>query len=320
MSKSAVNELLDVYIKEVNNLIMEQLNSPVDLVNNICGHLIISGGKRIRPRLLLLTSEMLKPGSIADKQIQEQAAALEIIHTATLLHDDVIDESTMRRGNPSTNQIYGNTLAVLGGDFLFTKAFKLSVKNTKIGTMFTQALSTLVQGEIEQMSNIADTKLQEQSYFHTIYSKTSVLFECSTQIPAIYLDIEPDSVEKLKKFGCCIGNAFQIADDILDYTSDSQSLGKNIGDDLSEEKITLPLIYTFESISNLEKKELEEAIKANDICAVMRYVKQTNAIEKCYQRAKQEVDTAITLLKDFPNNECRDALIDLAQSAITRKS
>ena len=170
------------------------------------------------------------------------------------------------------------------------------------------------------MSNIADTKLQEQSYFHTIYSKTSVLFECSTQIPAIYLDIEPDSVEKLKKFGCCIGNAFQIADDILDYTSDSQSLGKNIGDDLSEEKITLPLIYTFESISNLEKKELEEAIKANDICAVMRYVKQTNAIEKCYQRAKQEVDTAITLLKDFPNNECRDALIDLAQSAITRKS
>lgn len=320
MSNATVKQLLDIKIVEVNNLILAQLNSPVELVNTICAHLITSGGKRIRPRLILLVAEMLKENAMSDKIIQSLAAALEIIHTATLLHDDVIDESTMRRGKDSTNKVFGNTLAVLGGDFLFTKAFSLSTKVNCIGELFSNTISVLVQGEIEQMSNISDTKMKESTYFHTIYSKTSILFECAAQLPGIYYKIDQKQIELLKNYGRYIGNAFQIADDILDYTANSESLGKNIGDDLAEEKITLPLIYAFNKLDNLAKKELEQAIKDNDITSVIKFVRETGAIELCYQRAQLEIDNAIDSLKDFNEGEYKNALIELAKLTINRQN
>ncbi len=319
MGKALIEQLTDSAIADVNSIINAQICSPVALVNEICSYLIIGGGKRFRPRLLLLVAGMINPDAINDENMKQQAAVIELIHTATLLHDDVIDESEMRRGMPTVNKTYSNTLAILGGDYLFTRAFFLSSDNKSVGRLFTKAISVLVEGEIEQLANIADTKLSEERYFHTIYAKTGILFECATTIPALLLNCNTEQLDALQVFGQAIGNAFQIADDILDYTASSAELGKNIGDDLAEQKITLPLIYAFHSLDPQDQQSLQDAISQNDINAVLNLVHKTDAISRCQARAQLEIDNAIKKLELFPASPYRDALAQLAQKTLSRQ-
>lgn len=318
MCQNLVEKLTEPFIKQVDQLIIDQLQSPIDLVNQVCSYLILNGGKRFRPRLILIIAELLKKGTMAESSIQKFAACLEMIHTATLIHDDVIDNSSMRRNKPSTNQTFGNTIAVLAGDYIFTKAFTLC-KNDKTNAIdeLINCLAILVQGEIDQLSNIADINLCEEKYFNIIYAKTSVLFETACAIPAINLGFD-EHIKTLKTFGRSLGNAFQIQDDILDYTADSETLGKNIGDDLQEEKITLPLIYAFQNLSDSKKELLKQAIKKHNITEVLTFVSDSNAIELCKQRAQKEINKAINALEKFPESDAKTALIELAKKTIER--
>lgn len=318
MTDTLFEKYTDAEIAQVNNLILSQLDSPVDLVNQVCGHLIISGGKRVRPRISLLVAKLL--GSDKDPSITAFAASIEILHTATLMHDDVIDNSALRRGQKSVNEEYGNTLSVLGGDYLFTKAYNLILisKNFEVFKSLSDTIATLVQGEIEQMANIADTKITEETYMRTIYEKTSILFEIASKIPAILLNKDSATVLALKDFGIHLGNAFQITDDILDYISDSETIGKNIGDDLAENKITLPLIYTLNS-PKANYDEICLAIQNKDIDKILKYISETNAIDSCIQKATSEIQLAIEALSIFPeDNVYRKALIELSQKILKR--
>ena len=321
MSKTLIDSLTDNSIQNVNKIILDQINTPVTLLNRACAHLIVAGGKRIRPRLLLLISELLAKDGSQNPDLQKLAASLEIIHTATLLHDDVIDQSSRRRGMESTNEKFGNTIAVLAGDFLFTQAFNLTNSaNNKINSLLVNCLATLVKGEVEQLSNIADTFLTKESYFNVIYAKTSILFEVASKIPGHFFNLSDDKILALETFGQAIGNAFQIQDDILDYVSDSKVLGKNIGDDLQEEKITLPLIFVFEKLAQERKHELEEAIKKHDIDVVLKLINETDAINECIRCANEEVNKAINALACFEDNLAKEALIELAKLTVTRKN
>ena len=321
MSQTLIETLTDEHIVTINKLIIDQLQSPVDLVNQVCAHLIINGGKRFRPRLTLLIAQMLEDGAMSNLDVQRTAASLEIIHTSTLLHDDVIDVSTMRRGNPSAISIYGNSIAVLGGDYLFTRAFILCQGiSENVTDKLIECLAILVQGEIDQLSNIADVKLTKEQYFKTIYAKTSILFEVASIIPALLFKKPQEIIDNLKVYGRSLGNAFQIQDDILDYTSDAETLGKNIGDDLQEEKITLPLIYAFEHLNDAKKDELTTAIKNCNIDKVLSLVYEANAIPLTQKRAQQEVDKAVDALSIFPDSKAKTALIELAKLSISRNN
>ncbi|MGN1394663.1 MAG: polyprenyl synthetase family protein [Succinivibrionaceae bacterium] len=321
MSECLISKLTDKKIEDVNLLMFDHIKSPIEIVNNICTFLISNGGKRIRPRVSILIAGLL---NIIDKQeILNFSASIEILHTATLMHDDVIDNSSLRRGKKSTNEKFGNTLAVLGGDFLFTKAYELilSSANTRILKEISSTMQILVQGEMEQMSNIANNFISEETYMRTIYSKTSVLFELSAKIIGIFAESNQNTINSLASYGKAIGNAFQITDDILDYTSDNSTLGKQIGDDLSENKTTLPIIYAIDSLKNTPNyNSLLSAIENKDINTIVKYITQTNADKRCLEKAQKEISIAIDSLNNFQNNEYKTALIELAQGIIIRKN
>ncbi len=318
---SQTNDLLEEHIKIVNKCILDEIDSPVQLVNQVCAHLITSGGKRIRPALLLLSTGLINNSSLNDQKFHRIAAAIEILHTATLMHDDVIDESDLRRGQPSVNKAFSNSIAVLGGDYLFTKAFNLAsdVDNINVFKDFSRAIGTLASGEIEQLGNVDDPSLNEASYFHVIYAKTAILFEIAVRIPGLILNVSNEQLNALTNYGKHLGNAFQIADDILDYTAESSELGKNIGDDLQDQKVTLPVIYTLNELDDTNKKIAIEAIHKKDINTILKYIKSTYAIEKCYKKAHEESQKAVTAIQLFEKNPYRDALSELAITAVERK-
>lgn len=328
MSCSLIEKLTDEAIDQVVAKIYHNIQSPVELVNQVCTHLIASGGKRIRPRLMILCAGLIGGlEGVKNEDVIDMAAAIEIIHTSTLMHDDVIDESSARRGHESTNYAFGNSLAVLGGDYLFTKAFCMANEvnspehRIKICSILADAIGTLVQGEIEQMQNIADTKLSEETYFKTIYAKTAILFEVSARISAVLSHASPQESEQLALFGRALGNAFQIADDIMDYTSSATQMGKNIGDDLNEEKMTLPLIYLLNSaLKTSEHEKILAAFKNHDIETITTALKTTDAIERCQARAQKEVDQAIEALASFAPSAYKDALIMLVRHAAYRSA
>ena len=321
MSESLFMKLTEEPVKEIDRLIIEQIKSPIELLNQACYHLITAGGKRIRPRLMTLITGLISPKDIYNENILSLAAAVEILHTATLMHDDVIDEGLMRRGIPSTNSAFGNKVAVLGGDYLFTKAYNATIKTTdaRISRTFSDALTTLVQGELTQMSNTANLEVTEESYFKTIYSKTSVLFEITTKIPGLVLNCSDAEIESLAKYGRNIGYAFQIADDILDYTSDSSVLGKNIVRDIEEKKITLPLIYTIHNRQGISPETVYAAINGNDIDAIIRLINETGAISECDRVADRLIKEAIEAISIFNDSEYRQALGELAYASYKRK-
>lgn len=281
---------------KVNETIQAQLNSDVSLINQLGFYIVSGGGKRLRPLLAILSARALGYQGSGHTMA---AAFIEFIHTATLLHDDVVDESDMRRGKATANAAFGNAASVLVGDFIYTRSFQMMTElgSMKILQLMSNAVNVIAEGEVQQLMNCNDPDTTEESYMQVIYSKTARLFESATQIGAILNDA-PEHVEiALQNYGKYLGTAFQLIDDVMDYTSDGEDMGKNVGDDLAEGKPTLPLLHAMRNTTPENAQMIREAIeKANgmdrldDILAVM---KEAGSLEYTTQKALDEADKAI---------------------------
>lgn len=305
----------------VNACIGEQLQSDVALVNQLGLYIVNSGGKRIRPMLTVLAARALNYQGAKHHTL---AAIIEFIHTATLLHDDVVDESTMRRGRETANEIFGNQASVLVGDFLYTRSFQMMVTldSMRVMEILADATNVISEGEVLQLMNCNDPDTTEQSYFDVIYGKTARLFEAATQLSAIISGADHDTEEAMRLYGMHLGTAFQLIDDVMDYQSDSEDMGKNVGDDLAEGKPTLPLLYAMWNTEAEQAQQIRDAIEngngmshLNDILNTME---QTGALTYTKQRAEVEADKAISAITNLPDSEFKQALIALAHIAVHR--
>ncbi len=306
---------------EVDQLILEELTSEVALINKIGHYIIGSGGKRLRPMVLLLAAKALD--NLNEHHIT-LATVIEFLHTATLLHDDVIDESNMRRGKKSANAVWGNAKSVLVGDFLYSNAFHMMIrtKNFEVMEIVSQTTSELTEGEILQLLNCHNPDTTEEEYLAVIIRKTAILFTAAARLAAIMSDATEVETQGLMTYGQHLGIAFQLIDDALDYTASSaEELGKNLGDDLAEGKPTLPLIYAMQQASPDQAQIIIDAIKNGSrdaFQAVYSVVKNTQAIEDTLQRADEEADKAILALSILKDSPYKLGLISLAKFAIQR--
>lgn len=304
----------------VNNLIIDKIQSDVGLIQDLSKHIVESGGKRLRPLLLLLTAHAC--GYEGSKHIP-LAAMIEFFHTATLLHDDVVDESTLRRGRKTANSIWGSKASVLVGDYLFTQSVQLMVE-VNINEIHKLMASTSHQiscGEVKQLTNKHNPALNFNDYFEVIRSKTALLFAAATGIAAILSDASPEVKDKLYAYGLHLGNAFQLIDDALDYCSDAIIIGKNIGDDLADGKITLPLIHALQHSTELQQQQIKESIKQGSLeflPEILVALEDTKAIQFTKQTAAQEIDYALSALNVLPASEFKEALSELAHFALER--
>jgi octaprenyl-diphosphate synthase len=306
-------------MQRVNDVIEHHLRSDVVLINQLSQHIIHSGGKRLRPMLVMLASRACGYQGKDDALL---AAIVEFIHTATLLHDDVVDESEMRRGEQTASSIWGNEAAVLVGDYLYSRAFQLMViaQSMDIMQLLADTTNTIAQGEVLQLLNINDPETSEQSYHQVIYSKTACLFEAACKIGSILTD-SPDCAQAFGEYGKNLGIAFQLVDDALDYEADSAELGKNVGDDLAEGKPTLPLIYAMQHGSEDEKVLIRGAIEnggLEHIDAITTIIKQTGALEYTHQQAIKHAELAKQAIAELPDSEAKLALLFLADYAVER--
>lgn len=307
----------------VNALISTQLTSDVALIKQLGFYIINSGGKRIRPLITVLAAKAL---DIHSPKITKLATIIEFIHTATLLHDDVVDESDLRRGKETANALFGNAASVLVGDFLYTRSFQMmsELQNLKVMDVLSSATNIIAEGEVLQLMNCNNPDTTEESYMAVIYSKTAKLFEAATQLVAVLGEQTPEIETALLNYGKYLGTAFQLTDDVMDYNSDAQAMGKNVGDDLAEGKPTLPLLYAMKHGTASQAARIREAIeKANgmeDFDAIIRTLQDTKALEYTKQRALEEADKAIASLASLSDNQYKRALISLAHLAADRKS
>ena len=312
--------LTDSDMQRVNQVITGSLESHIVLINQLGQHIIFSGGKRLRPILLLLSARTCEYKGENDALL---AAVIEFIHTATLLHDDVVDDSEMRRGQQTASNIWGNEAAVLVGDYLYSRAFQMMIRaqSMRIMDLLANATNTIAQGEVLQLLNINDPDTTEEKYLEVIYGKTACLFEAATQIGAILGGAE-ESIEKgLADYGKHLGTAFQLVDDALDYTANSEELGKNTGDDLAEGKPTLPLIYALEHGNEQQKALIRNAIKEGGLehlDTITEIIKQTGALDYTNQRAHAEAEAAKAAIRSIPDSEYKIALEFLADYAVER--
>lgn len=323
MNLEQINQLIANDMIAVNRTIAEQLSSDVALIGQL-GHYIMSGGgKRIRPTIAILVAHAL--GYQGNLHLTN-AALIEFIHTATLLHDDVVDNSTMRRGKVTANNIFGNAASVLVGDFIYTRAFQMM---TQIGSMrvlsiMSEAVNVIAEGEVLQLMNCNNSLISEESYMRVIYNKTARLFEVAAQVSAILADASPGYEEALKKYGRYLGTAFQLIDDVLDYSADDKLLGKNVGDDLSEGKPTLPLIHAMKHSTPAQSAVIRQAIEQGDgrhmLDAIVETMQQTGSLEWARLRAEQEAEKAIQAIAILPETPWRQALISLAHLSVSRQS
>ena len=292
-------------------------------VNSLCLSIINAGGKRMRPALVLLAAHLLPTYTDEEElAVCKLAAGVELLHTATLIHDDVIDNSLMRRGHPTLNSTSGNHVAVLAGDYMFTRCFATikDLKKADVLNIISDTLATLVTGELDQLKNEGDVNISVEDYYTTIYCKTGALFELSASAPAVYLGEEEKYITALKNYGRYLGNAFQIIDDCLDYSSDSKTLGKNAGEDLQDKRITLPVIFALQRCSEAEKEILIKAIENADLETVISYINKYDTLKECKKAAEQSGEQAVKELNVFPENEYKQALISLVQRALNRKN
>ena len=308
--------------KDVDNLIRKNLHSDVSLISKVSEYIINSGGKRIRPLIVLLAARALDYNK--DKHIAS-AAIIEFIHTATLLHDDVVDNSKRRRGQDTANTIFGNQASVLIGDFLYSRAFQMMVElnDMEIMQVLANATNTIATGEVMQLINIHDPKVTEENYFQVIYRKTSCLFEAGCHVATILAACNKDDQKSLIDYGKNLGMAFQITDDALDYGVSKSELGKNLGDDLAEGKPTLPIIYAINNGSPEEKKLLKSAIKKGDITKledIQEIIQSTGAIEYTTSRATEFSEKAIESISQLPSSKYKEALISIADFSVHRES
>ncbi|WP_022942997.1 octaprenyl diphosphate synthase [Psychromonas hadalis] len=323
MDIKQIQQLSNDDMLHVNTLIQAQLTSDVALINQLGFYIVNSGGKRIRPLITILAAKAL---NINDHKITKLAAIIEFIHTATLLHDDVVDESDLRRGEKTANALFGNAASVLVGDFLYTRSFQMmsELQNLKVMDVLSNATNVIAEGEVLQLMNCKDPDTTEKSYMDVIYFKTAKLFEAATQLVAV-LGEQPVAIENaLLDYGKYLGTAFQLTDDVMDYSSDAAEMGKNTGDDLAEGKPTLPLLYAMQHGTAKQIALIREAIeKANGMQyfdEIMLALKETKALEYTQRRALEEADKAIKALAILPESEYKQALISLAHIAADRKS
>lgn len=304
----------------VNQLIIEQLESNVDLVENIGHYLVDAGGKRLRPLLVLLSANALQ---YQGNQHLKLAAIIEFIHTATLLHDDVVDISNMRRGRLTANAKWGNAPSVLVGDFLYSRAFQIMVAigDMEIMRILSDTTNTISEGEVQQLVNAKDPKVSEANYLDVIYKKTGALFEAACDTAAVLGDASDTQRKALKQFGYHLGLAFQLIDDALDYEGDPETLGKNVGDDLAEGKPTLPLIHAMAQGTQEQAEIIAKAIREGDIGmlnAVVDIVKQTGALDYTLKCANEHAEKAIEQLQQLEDSPYRNAMEQLAKFSVGR--
>ena len=313
--------LIAADMAEVDRIIAQRLDSGVPLVGTVSQYIISAGGKRIRPALLLLMTGAI---GYTGAQRYNLAAVVEFIHTATLLHDDVVDESTLRRGRPTANESFGNPASVLVGDFLYSRAFQMMVDSGDMRVMevLAEATNVIAEGEVLQLMNMHDASLDEAGYLRVIRSKTAKLFEASTRLAAILAKSSPQVEAACADYGQALGTAFQVIDDVLDYDGDAAELGKNLGDDLREGKNTLPLIIAMQRGTPDQRKTIQRAIENGEMDAlndIVDIVRVTGALEATRAAASDEAERAIAALTLLPAGPYRDALHDLAAQLLNRR-
>ena len=321
MDFNAIQRLTADDMAKVNETIQDQLNSDVALINQLGLYIVSGGGKRLRPLLALLSARAL--GYQGEQHIMA-AAFVEFIHTATLLHDDVVDESDMRRGKATANAAFGNAASVLVGDFIYTRSFQMMTKlgSFKILELMSDSVNVIAEGEVQQLINCNDPSVTEADYMQVIYSKTARLFEAATQIGAILSDAPAETELALQNYGKYLGTAFQLIDDVMDYTADGKEMGKNVGDDLAEGKPTLPLLYAMHNSNGEDAALIRSAIENADGMAhleqILAIMDKTGSLDYTTQKAEQEADKAIAELSVLPDSDYKQALITLAHLAVNR--
>ncbi|MCR5537098.1 MAG: polyprenyl synthetase family protein [Succinivibrio sp.] len=321
-----LEKLLAPWLKRVEELLFTTINDDQteQHVNALCLQVIKAGGKRIRPKLCLLCGQLL-PELISAKTDEENlckcAAAVELLHTATLIHDDVIDKASTRRGQATLNETEGNHAAVLAGDYMLARNFLLmqDLKSFEVFRAAGETTASLVGGELNQLARQGDLTLSEDDYRQTIYCKTGALFSLAASIFAISKDAESRYIKALTTYGTQLGIAFQVTDDMLDYTSSESSLGKPVGEDLSDLRITLPLIYTRSALAGKEQDALTEAVSHNDFATVKDLIARTGALSRCESYAQQAAMQAIAALEVFADSPYRRALTELCQQVLKRR-
>lgn len=306
----------------VDQVISQRLDSGVPLVAQVAQYIIAAGGKRLRPALLLLISGAL---SCQDAQKFKLAAVVEFIHTATLLHDDVVDESRLRRGNATANETFGNAASVLVGDFLYSRAFQMmvEVQSMRIMAVLANATNIIAEGEVMQLMNMHNAELDEAGYLQVIRSKTAQLFEASARVGAILAGASPAQENAAATYGQALGTAFQVIDDVLDYDGDAHVMGKSLGDDLREGKATLPLIAAMQRGSVAERSLIQNAIQngsVDDLQAVIGIVRSTGALQVSRSLAAAEAQRAMEAARLLPHNAHSQALIDLGSQLLKRQA
>ncbi|WP_019626372.1 octaprenyl diphosphate synthase [Thioalkalivibrio sp. ALJT] len=320
MPIDAIRELTADDMQAVDQCIRERLSSPVVLINQLGHYIIHSGGKRLRPLLVTLSARACQ---VEGRDPITLAAVVEFIHTATLLHDDVVDASELRRGNETANHIFGNEAAVLVGDFLYSRAFEMMVEvgSMRVMEILSHATNVIAEGEVMQLMNCHDADVDEARYMHVIQSKTAKLFEAACQLGAILGQRSMREEEALARYGMHLGTAFQLIDDVLDYSSSDDVTGKRMGDDLAEGKPTLPLIHA-RRVGNPDQQEtVRQAIEnggREQVDAVLQVVHATDGLAYTRARAETETAAAIEAIDHLPDSPQRQALIDLARFAVGR--
>ena len=299
-----------------------RLDSGVPLVGQVARYIISAGGKRLRPVLLLLTAGAL---GCRSEQRFNLAAVVEFIHTATLLHDDVVDESTLRRGRSTANEVFGNPASVLVGDFLYSRAFQMMVDagNMRIMQILADATNVIAEGEVLQLMNMHDASLDEEGYLRVIRSKTAKLFEASARLGAVLAGAPEPVEEACADYGQSLGTAFQVIDDVLDYAGDPAEMGKNLGDDLREGKATLPLILAMQRGTPEESSLVRGAIEQGDtehLSQIGQIVQRTGALDGTRALAAQQAERAIAAAAQLPQNNYAASLIELAAQLLQRRS
>lgn len=307
-------------MQAVDRTIQEHLASEVALINTIGAYIVTGGGKRLRPALLLLVAQAL---GFRGPQQHVMAAVVELIHTATLLHDDVVDESSLRRGRETSNALFGNSASVLVGDFLYSRAFQMmvSVGNMQILHILADATNVIAEGEVLQLLNMHDPDVDEQRYLQVIRFKTAKLFEAAARIGAVLAGADHDVQEQMALAGRSFGTAFQLIDDLLDYSGQTEELGKNIGDDLREGKPTLPLIVAMRRGTPAQRALIENAIRQGDAGAlqdVVAVVQQCGAMQAVRDAAQREIRLAETALRQLDPSPAQQALLDLCAYSLDR--
>jgi octaprenyl-diphosphate synthase len=316
----AIREFIAADLGAVDEVIRSRLASEVVLIRQVAEYIIGGGGKRLRPALVILSAGAF---GYRGKHHHDLAAVIEFIHTATLLHDDVVDESKLRRGRTTANALFGNAAAVLVGDFVYSRAFQMMVgaDNMRVLQVLADATNVIAEGEVMQLMNCHNPDVNEAGYLDVIRCKTAKLFEAATRLGAILAAAPKIREDAIAEYGSHLGTAFQLVDDVLDYSGDQAVIGKNVGDDLAEGKPTLPLIYAIEHGTKVQAQRVRRAIEhggRDDLAEVIQAIQATGALDYAREQARVESRMACQALERLPNSKYRDYLLQLADFAVTR--